>query len=199
VRTQYYTEKTHLIELEKDLGVKNPDYLAQKQKVDELYKHSEGELKILVATGRRISTRRPLTTPGSLRRSRSTRRGASPEPQDRPVQLARPRKKQIEMSKHPSRSPLDHEMTGNMSSAISTSPARSGTVADKPDGEHAHQRRSGYRAAIVLGFGVVFLFRSSTLIKTAVDAMQSAGSRSSESFPAFTEARSQGRRASARL
>jgi len=37
LRTQYFTERIHLIELEKDLGPKNPDYVVQKQKVDLLY------------------------------------------------------------------------------------------------------------------------------------------------------------------
>ena len=49
LRTQYYTEKTHLLELEKDLGPKNTEYITQKQKVDELYKALEGQLKILLA------------------------------------------------------------------------------------------------------------------------------------------------------
>lgn len=48
LRAQYYTEKIKLLELSKDLGEKNPDYLAQKQKVDELYKALEGEVKIIV-------------------------------------------------------------------------------------------------------------------------------------------------------
>lgn len=48
LRTQYYTEKSHLIELEKDLGPKHPDYAAQKQKVDLLYEALQGEVKILV-------------------------------------------------------------------------------------------------------------------------------------------------------
>jgi capsular exopolysaccharide synthesis family protein len=48
LRTQYYTEKIHLIELEKDLGPKNPDYVVQKQKVDLLYEAMQGALKILV-------------------------------------------------------------------------------------------------------------------------------------------------------
>ncbi|HEY4240966.1 MAG TPA: polysaccharide biosynthesis tyrosine autokinase [Kofleriaceae bacterium] len=48
LRTQYYTEKTHLIELEKDLGPKNSEYVSQKEKVDELYKAMQGEVKILV-------------------------------------------------------------------------------------------------------------------------------------------------------
>jgi capsular exopolysaccharide synthesis family protein len=48
LRTQYYTEKNHLIEIEKDLGPRHPDYIVQKQKVDLLYQALQGELKILV-------------------------------------------------------------------------------------------------------------------------------------------------------
>jgi capsular exopolysaccharide synthesis family protein len=49
LRTQYYTERMHLLELEKDLGPKNSEYVAQKQKVDELYKALQGALNILIA------------------------------------------------------------------------------------------------------------------------------------------------------
>ncbi|HET9621094.1 MAG TPA: Wzz/FepE/Etk N-terminal domain-containing protein [Kofleriaceae bacterium] len=48
LRTQYYTEKSHLIELEKDLGPKNPDYVIQKQKTDLLYQAMQGQMKILM-------------------------------------------------------------------------------------------------------------------------------------------------------
>ncbi len=48
LRAQYYTEKIHLLELEKDLGPKNSEYLAQKQKVDEIYKGLDGAVKILM-------------------------------------------------------------------------------------------------------------------------------------------------------
>jgi capsular exopolysaccharide synthesis family protein len=48
LRTQYYTEKNHLIEIEKDLGPKHPDYIVQKTKVDLLYQALQGEVKILV-------------------------------------------------------------------------------------------------------------------------------------------------------
>src|SRR5205823_4311715 len=41
-------EKIHLLELEKEVGPKNPDYVAQKEKVDEMYKALSGEVKILV-------------------------------------------------------------------------------------------------------------------------------------------------------
>ncbi len=48
LRTQYFTEKNHLVELEKDLGPRNSDYLAQKQKVEELYNALKGEVSILI-------------------------------------------------------------------------------------------------------------------------------------------------------
>jgi succinoglycan biosynthesis transport protein ExoP len=47
LRTQYYTEKSRLLELEKDLGPKNPDYVVQKQKVELLYQALQGAIKIL--------------------------------------------------------------------------------------------------------------------------------------------------------
>lgn len=48
LRSQYFTEKSRLIELEKDIGPKNSEYVAQKQKVDLLYSGLEGEVSILV-------------------------------------------------------------------------------------------------------------------------------------------------------
>jgi capsular exopolysaccharide synthesis family protein len=48
LRTQYYTEKIRLLELEKDLGPKHPDYVVQKQKVDLLYQALQGEMTILI-------------------------------------------------------------------------------------------------------------------------------------------------------
>src|SRR5678815_4609083 len=48
IRDRYYTEKIKLIELEKDLGPRNPDYLVQKSKVDLLFSALQGEVKILV-------------------------------------------------------------------------------------------------------------------------------------------------------
>jgi polysaccharide biosynthesis transport protein len=48
IRTMYYEEKVKLLELEKDLGPKNSEYVAQKKKVDELYHALESEKNILV-------------------------------------------------------------------------------------------------------------------------------------------------------
>ncbi len=64
LRTQYYTEKIHLLELEKDLGPKNSEYLAQKQKVDELYKGLEGAVKILLNGTQDLYSAQLATTGG---------------------------------------------------------------------------------------------------------------------------------------
>ncbi|MCW5800895.1 MAG: polysaccharide biosynthesis tyrosine autokinase [Deltaproteobacteria bacterium] len=48
LRAQYYAEKIRLLELEKDLGPRNSDYIAQKQKVDELFKALESEVKLVL-------------------------------------------------------------------------------------------------------------------------------------------------------
>lgn len=48
LRASYYGEHNHLLELEKDLGPKNSEYLAQKQKTDELYKAIDGGLGMIV-------------------------------------------------------------------------------------------------------------------------------------------------------
>jgi capsular exopolysaccharide synthesis family protein len=64
LRTQYYTEKTKLIEIEKDLGPKNPDYLVQKQKVDLLYQALQGEMKILLRGTQDLFSMRLATNAG---------------------------------------------------------------------------------------------------------------------------------------
>ena len=64
LRTQYYTEKTHLIELEKDLGPKNSEYVTQKQKVDELYKALQGQLKILLEGTEALYAAQTVTVAG---------------------------------------------------------------------------------------------------------------------------------------
>lgn len=48
LRGQYFTEKLKLIELSKDLGPKNNDYVVQKQKVDLLYSALQGEVQIIL-------------------------------------------------------------------------------------------------------------------------------------------------------
>ena len=64
LRAEYYAEKIHLIELSKDLGEKNPDYLAQKEKVDELYKALNGEVQILINGTQDIEAAAAQTTSG---------------------------------------------------------------------------------------------------------------------------------------
>jgi capsular exopolysaccharide synthesis family protein len=64
LRTQWYTEKTKLIEIEKDLGPKNPDYLVQKQKVDLLYQALQGEVKILIRGTQDLFTAQLATNDG---------------------------------------------------------------------------------------------------------------------------------------
>lgn len=64
LRAQYYTEKSHLLELAKDLGPKNNDYLEQKQKVDELYKALQGQVSILVEGTKDMHNAAHLTLDG---------------------------------------------------------------------------------------------------------------------------------------
>lgn len=48
LRTLYYTEKARQLELEKDLGPKNSEFVAQKRKVEEIHKAIVAERNILV-------------------------------------------------------------------------------------------------------------------------------------------------------
>lgn len=193
LRTQYYTEKTHLIELEKDLGAKNPDYLAQKQKVDELYKALEGELKILVEGTQDLYAAAQATSAGlaaEVERYKDEARRLSPKiVQYNEYQRE---KKQLEDEYNILRARLSTtQMTGNMSSAISNvHPLDPALVPTKPVSPNMliNIAVAGV-LALILGFGVVFLFvffdRS---VKTAVDATQAAGVPVLGIIPALTEA-----------
>ena len=48
LRAQYYTERNVFLQLEKELGPKNPEYLKQKIKVDDLYAALQAEAKRIV-------------------------------------------------------------------------------------------------------------------------------------------------------
>jgi len=64
LRAQYVAEKLKLLELAKDLGPKNNDYLVQKQKVDVLYAALQGEVRIILRGTQGLQTTQQKTTAG---------------------------------------------------------------------------------------------------------------------------------------
>lgn len=192
LRTTYYTEKNHLTELEKELGVKNPDYVAQKQKVDELYKALDGELKILVHGTQDLYSAATTTSAGiaaEVEKYKDEARRLSPKIVQY-NELAR-EKKTIEDEYNILRARLSTtQMTGNMSSVISNvHPLDPALLPTKPVSPNM-LLDVGIAAvmALLLGFGVVLLFvffdRS---VKTAADATQAASVPVLGIIPVLTE------------
>jgi capsular exopolysaccharide synthesis family protein len=180
LRAEYYTEKIRLLELEKDLGPKNPDYLAQKQKVDELYKALESEIKLVVNGTEDLNTAGRVAEGGlasELEKYKAEARLLSPKIvvyND----LVR-KKKEYEDKYNILRNRLSTtQMTGSMSSIISN--VREHDPALLPSKPISPNMRNNITVAaviaIVLGIGIVFLIvfldRS---IKSIADVTQSAG------------------------
>ena len=180
LRAQYYTEKIKLLELEKDLGPKNPDFVAQKQKVDELFKALESEIKIVVHGTDELSTV-----------SSATERGLASEVEKykQEARLLSPKiviyndlirqKKEFEDKYHILRARLSTtQMTGSMSSIISN--VRELDRAQLPTKPVSPNMRNNVAIAaliaVVFGVGIIFLIvfldRS---IKSTADATQSSG------------------------
>jgi len=179
LRAQYYAERTRLLELEKDLGPKNTDYLAQKQKVDELYKALQGELAILIEGTKDMHAAATVTNAGlnaELDKYKAEAKALSPK-----IviynELQRQRK-DMEDQYNILRSRLAAtQMTGNMSGILSNvrplDPALVPTVPAWPSTKLNVAIAAVF--ALFLGIGVIFLIvyfdRS---IKTTTDATTSA-------------------------
>jgi capsular exopolysaccharide synthesis family protein len=193
LRTQYYTEKIHMIELEKDLGPKNPDYVVQKQKVDLLYQALQGEVKILVRGtqdlyGAQLATNQGLT--GEVDRYKQEAKKLSPLIAIY-TELVR-EKKEFEDKYNILRTRLSSmQMTGNLSSIISN--VRSLDKAQLPTRPVSPNMRTNVSLAaimaLVVGIGIIFLLvfldRS---IKSISDATQSAGAPVLGVIPQLTSA-----------
>lgn len=179
LRAQYYTERAHLLELEKDLGPKNSDYLAQKQKVDELYNAIKGELSILVEGTKDLYSAATTTNAGltaELEKYKAEAKALSPKIviyND----LVR-QKKDAEDQYNILRARLSTtQLTGNMSGILSNvrplDPALVPTKIAWPS-MRLNVAIAGV-LALFIGIGIVFLIvffdRS---IKTTADAIQAS-------------------------
>ena len=193
LRTQYYTEKIRLLELEKDLGPKNPDYVVQKQKVDLLYQALQGEVKILVHGTQNLYSAQLATNAGL---------GSEVEKYKQEAKKLSPliaiynelmrEKKEFDDKYNILRARLSSmQMTGSLSSIISN--VRSLDKAQLPTKPVSPNMRTNVSIAAVMaliaGIGIIFLIvfldRS---IKSTTDATQSAGAPVLGVIPQLTAA-----------
>jgi len=180
LRTQYYTEKIHLLELGKDLGPKNSDLLAQQQKVDELYNGVKGEVSILVDGTNDLYGAATTTTAGlqaELEKFKDEAKALSPKIVVYNDLLRQ--RKDLEDEYNILRSRLSTTLMTNSMSGILTN-VRPLDPALVPTNEAWPSMRLNVLAAsmlsLVLGIAIVFLIvffdRS---VKTTADAIQASG------------------------
>jgi capsular exopolysaccharide synthesis family protein len=193
LRTQYYTEKIRLLELEKDLGPKNPDYVVQKQKVDLLYQALQGELKILVRGTSDLYSAQLATNSGlggEIEKYKQEAKKLSPLIAIY-NELVR-EKKEFDDKYNILRARLSSmQMTGSLSSIISN--VRSLDKAQLPTRPVSPNMKTNVSLAaimaLVVGIGIIFLIvfldRS---IKSISDATQSAGAPVLGVIPQLTAA-----------
>jgi polysaccharide biosynthesis transport protein len=180
LRAQYYTEKIKLLELEKDLGPKNPDFVVQKQKVDLLYKALQDELHILMRGTQGLFSAQQATASGltsEVDRYKQEAKKLSPLIAIYNELLRE--KKEFDDKYNILRARLSSmQMTGSLSSIISN--VRSLDKAQLPTIPVSPNMRTNVSlAALMALFGgiaiiflLVFLDRS---IKSVSDATQAAG------------------------
>ncbi|MBC8071454.1 MAG: polysaccharide biosynthesis tyrosine autokinase [Deltaproteobacteria bacterium] len=180
LRTQYFTEKIRLIELEKDLGPKNPDYVVQKQKVDLLYQALQGEVRILVQGTQNLYSAQLATNAGlggEVEKYKQEAKKLSPLIAIYNELLRE--KKEFDDKYNILRARLSSmQMTGSLSSIISN--VRSLDKAQVPTHPVSPNMRTNVSLAaimaLVAGIGIIFLIvfldRS---IKSTSDATQAAG------------------------
>lgn len=192
MRAQYYAEKIRLLELEKDLGPKNPDYIAQKQKVDELYKGLEGQVKIVTEGTQDLHTAAIMTEKGLATEVDKYKQEAKLLSPKIVVynDLVR-QKKEIEDRYNILRARLTTTtMTGSMSSIISNvRPLDPALVPTTPISPNMRVNvMLGGMLALVLGVGIVFLtvFLDRS-VKSTDDATQATGVPVLGVIPMLTE------------
>ncbi len=193
LRTQYYTEKIKLIELEKDLGPKNPDYVVQKQKVDLLYQALQGEMRILLRGTQDLYSAQLATNAGlggEVEKYKQEAKKLSPLIAIY-NELVR-EKKEYEDNYNILRARLSSmQMTGSLSSSISN--VRGLDRAQLPTQPVSPNLRANVTVAaimaLVAGIAVIFLFvfldRS---IKRVSDATQAASAPVLGVIPQVTSA-----------
>lgn len=192
LRSLYYTEKIKLIEMSKDLGSKNPDLIAQQQKVDEVLRALSMEVKILITGTEKLHAAAVAKHAGlevEVERYKLEAKRLSPKIVQYNEYLRE--KKQIEDEYNILRNRLStSQLTGNMSSVISNvRPLDPALVPQSPIWPRMPRNIAiAVAFAFVIGFTIVFLMvfldRS---IKSAPDAIQAASAPVLGFIPALTE------------
>jgi len=182
LRAQYYTERNKFIELEKEVGPKNPQYQMQKAKTDDLYQALESEAKRqLVAVNEQLQA--VLATEVALKQEveQATKTAIALGPKVVEYNELLRKKKSFEDRYNILRTRLSTtDLTDRMSRNMDSTNVRPLDAARVPTIPVYPNMRMNLVAAsalsLILGFGLVFLLvfldRS---IKTTEDALQASG------------------------
>jgi len=182
LRAQYYSERNKFIELEKEVGPKNPQYQMQKAKTDDLYQALQSEAKRqLAAVNEQLQA--VLATEVALRAEveKATKTAIALGPKIVEYNELLRRKKSFEDRYNILRTRLSTtDLTDRMSRNMDSTNVRPLDAARVPAVPVYPNLRTNIIAAtalsLVLGLGLVFLLvfldRS---IKTTEDALQAAG------------------------
>ncbi len=182
LRAQYYTERNTFLQLEKELGPRNPEYLKQKIKVDDLYAALQAEAKRIVG-GVQANYEAALATERALgvEVERFKTEAFELGPKIVAYNELQRTKKDWEDKYNILRSRLStSEMSGRMSSEIQTTHVKPLDPALPPTKPVSPSLRFNVAFAVglalVLGIGLIFLsvFLDRT-VKTTADAQQAAG------------------------
>lgn len=182
LRAQYYTERNTFLQLEKELGPKNPEYQRQKAKVDDLYAALQSEARRIVG-GVQEQYEAMLATERSLLNEveRFKKEAFDLGPKIVAYNELQRAKKSLEDRYTILRNRLStSEMTGRMNSEINTSYAKPLDPALVPTDPVSPSLRVNiaFAASLSLLLGLAFVFLTVFLdrtVKTTEDAQQAAG------------------------
>ncbi|HLL25862.1 MAG TPA: polysaccharide biosynthesis tyrosine autokinase [Kofleriaceae bacterium] len=183
LRAQYYSERNKFIELEKEVGPKNPQYQMQKAKIDDIYSALQSESKRMLS-GLEEQYQAVVQTESALRNEvdKATKDSLELGPKVVAYNELLRRKKSTEDRYNILRSRLStSELTDRMNRQLESTNVRPLDEAIKPDVPvYPSMRKNVVAASIIalfLGLGLVLLIvvfdRS---IKSATDAAMATGS-----------------------
>ena len=195
LRAQYYSERNKFIELEKEVGPKNPQYQMQKAKADDLHAALESEAKRMVA-GVNEKLQAVVSTEVALKAEvdKATREAIALGPKVVEYNELLRRKKSLEDRYNILRTRLSTtDLTGRMTRNMDSTNVRPLDAARVPTVPVFPKLRNNIVAAtalaLIVGLGLVFLIvfldRS---IKSTNDALQAAGAPILGIIPLIDEA-----------
>lgn len=182
LRAQYYTERNKFIELEKEVGPKNPQYQMQKAKTDDLYGALETEAKRMVAAvSEQLQAVMAEENALKVEVDRATKEAIALGPKVVEYNELLRKKKSQEDRYNILRTRLSTtDLTDRMSRNMDSTNVKPLDLAQVPSTPVSPNLRSNLMAAVALSlvlsfaliFLLVFLDRS---IKTTEDALQASG------------------------